>query len=326
MDVILQTQGNNKLKVGLQAKKKLMLREAIKFYGEGLKLQCSDNSLNSVLLSNRAHVESLLGNSRNALADALDAKKLDPKNVKAHYRAAKAALDLGIYDKCCELCHEGQAVDPSSKEFPTILLAAQEKQSEERKRQEEAARKKREEEEPARRLAEAIISKGWRVTLPQVRIESSSRPLLDQQGFMHWPVLIIYPENMQQDAIEDFCESESFADHLEVMFGPSAPPLSWDQSKEYCRENIELYYLSYAGSPLGRDKLVLAMQGKWPEGSVKGPERYGEKAAKWRRVDESLTLGELLALDEYVVPGIPLFFAVARGTVYRDRFLEERLR
>ena len=315
-----------KLKVGLQSKSKLMLREAIKFYGEGLKLQCQDNSLNSVLFGNRAHVESLLGNWRNALTDALAAKKADPLNAKAYYRAAKAALQLGNYDECCELCQEGQAVDPLSKEFPILLLSAQEKQTEEKRRQEEADRKKWEEEEPAKRLAGAIAARGWKVTLPQVRIESTSRPLLDEEGLMHWPVLIIYPENMQQDAIEDFCESESFADHLDVMFGSSAPPLTWDHKKEYSRDQVELYYLSYAGSPLGHDKLVLAMQGKWPEGAVKGPERYGEKAAKWRLVDETVSLGQLLASDEYVIPGIPLFFAVARGTEYRSRFLSERLR
>ena len=321
-----KTQGNKKLQVGLQSKSKLMLREAIKFYGEGLKLQAKDEALNSVLLSNRAHVESLLGNWRNALSDALMAKKTDPSNAKAYYRAAKAALQLGINDQCCELCLEGQAIDPSSKEFPALLVTAREKQGEEKRQHEEAARRKREEEEPARRLAAAIVSRGWQVTLPQVRIESSSRPSLDDEGLMHWPVLILYPVNMQQDAIEDFAETDSFSDHLDVMFGPSAPPLSWDQRNDYCRDKIELYFLSYAGSPLSNEKLVLAMQGKWPEGSVKGPERYGPKAAKWKLVDESLRLGELLALEEYVIPGIPLFFAVARGSVYREKFLQENLR
>jgi hypothetical protein len=56
-----QVQGNNKLKVGLKAKNKLLLRDAIKFYGQGLELHCSDATLNAALHNNRAHVHSLLG-------------------------------------------------------------------------------------------------------------------------------------------------------------------------------------------------------------------------------------------------------------------------
>ena len=58
----MQIQGNNKLKIGLQAEaNKHVLREAIDFYSKGLELKCSDTKLNSILLSNRAHVDSLIG-------------------------------------------------------------------------------------------------------------------------------------------------------------------------------------------------------------------------------------------------------------------------
>ena len=52
-----------------------------------------------------------------------------------------------------------------------------------------------------------------------------------------------------------------------------------------------------------------------------GPRMYGDKAAAWVRVPESTTLGQLLARPDYVVPGIPVIFVVARGTAYRERFL-----
>ena len=51
--------------------------------------------------------------------------------------------------------------------------------------------------------------------------------------------------------------------------------------------------------------------------------RYGEKAARWQCVDEGLSLGQLLAQEDYVVPGVPLLFAVAKGTEYRTRFLAQ---
>lgn len=56
-----QTSGNNKLRVGLKAKNRLLLREAVDFYNKGLALKCSDNAINVALYNNKAHVNSLLG-------------------------------------------------------------------------------------------------------------------------------------------------------------------------------------------------------------------------------------------------------------------------
>ena len=53
-------------------------------------------------------------------------------------------------------------------------------------------------------------------------------------------------------------------DHLDVMYGPEAPPLDWDAAGEYSRPNIQLYYLSYAAKPLHRDQLVEVRRGSGP--------------------------------------------------------------
>lgn len=46
---------------------------------------------------------------------------------------------------------------------------------------------------PARVLAEAVLSRGWRVGRPQFTI-GDRRPSLDEDGLVHWPVLFFYPE------------------------------------------------------------------------------------------------------------------------------------
>jgi hypothetical protein len=51
------------------------------------------------------------------------------------------------------------------------------------------------------------------------------------------------------------------------------------------------------------------------------PSRYGNKAAKWVKVNESNTLHEVLILPDFLIPGVPVFFVVAKGTEYKDRFL-----
>jgi hypothetical protein len=111
------------------------------------------------------------------------------------------------------------------------------------------------------------------------------------------------------------------------MFGPDAPPLPWDAAGEYSRGTVELYYLANAGTPLTPTQLVDAMAGHWPEGldrDTEGPTRYGPAAARWARVDEGASLREVLTAPGHIVAGAPLFFVVARGTEYRERFLAER--
>jgi hypothetical protein len=56
-----QKQGNKKLEVGIKAKNRFLLREAIGLYGQGLALGSSESEVNVALLNNRAHVHSMLG-------------------------------------------------------------------------------------------------------------------------------------------------------------------------------------------------------------------------------------------------------------------------
>jgi len=72
---------------------------------------------------------------------------------------------------------------------------------------------------------------------------------------------------------------------------------------------------------------VQALHGKWPEAQQgAGPRRYGEKAARWVLVEQQKSLKEVLLQPDHVVPGLPLFWVVAKGTDYRKRFLAEELK
>lgn len=108
------------------------------------------------------------------------------------------------------------------------------------------------------------------------------------------------------------------------MFGPDAPPLEWDSESVYRRDNLDLFYLSHGATPLNEDQLTEALFGGWPaDVTDEGPSAYGSKAARWRRLREDVTLGGLLDKGDYVVPGVPVVFVVARGTAYHDRFVSE---
>lgn len=108
------------------------------------------------------------------------------------------------------------------------------------------------------------------------------------------------------------------------MFASEAPPLEWDTEVAYTRDNLELFYLSHGATPLNEDQLTEALFGGWPaDVTDEGPSAYGKQAARWRRLREDVTLGQLLSKADYVVPGVPVVFVVARGTAYYDRFVSE---
>lgn len=43
------------------------------------------------------------------------------------------------------------------------------------------------------------------------------KPVLDKSGILHWPVLLLYAEVMSSDFIEDFCETDMFSSHLDII-------------------------------------------------------------------------------------------------------------
>ncbi|RCN26282.1 tetratricopeptide repeat protein [Ancylostoma caninum] len=57
-------------------------RWATDCYTEGIKQQCLDRKLNSILYSNRAAAQKHIGNLRSAIKDCAMARKFDPTNLK----------------------------------------------------------------------------------------------------------------------------------------------------------------------------------------------------------------------------------------------------
>jgi tetratricopeptide (TPR) repeat protein len=73
----LKEKGNEYVKMG-----KKHYSDAIECYTRAINQDALSDSDNSIVYSNRAHVNLLLGNYRRALTDAQEAIKLCPTNVK----------------------------------------------------------------------------------------------------------------------------------------------------------------------------------------------------------------------------------------------------
>lgn len=90
------------------------------FFSSGIKVQCLDRKLNSVLHGNRAAAQKHIGNRRSAIKDCAMALKFDPANLKVHpillvmlflttlyevkaaNRGAECLLELGYAQQCLD--------------------------------------------------------------------------------------------------------------------------------------------------------------------------------------------------------------------------------
>ncbi|KAG2535194.1 tetratricopeptide repeat protein 4 homolog [Panicum virgatum] len=288
----------------------------------------------SVLFANRAHVNLLLGNHRRALDDAEQAIRLSPSSVKAYYRAVKAALALDLLPDAASFCRRGLEQDPANEELKKLLAQVDAKQSEQERQRDKVAKALA----AAKELAAAMEKRGVKLGKAAYQeLTGVKKPKLDEQGTLHWPVLLLYPEVMSSDFIEDFPETDTLLPHLDVMFSESSPPLPWDENHAYTRDAIELYYQGGFGKPLSKSEILrYLLEGtvdskSLPDGLLDGEdEEHGiskistissstEGSSRWIKVKEGKTLQEVLQDKDYIIPAIPVFFVVSRkSTFYKD--------
>lgn len=70
---------------------------------------------------------------------------------------------------------------------------------------------------------------------------------VDEDGFLHLPVLILYDEYMASDFIQDWREDQTLRDHLKEVFSERAP---WDYEGKYKMSTIEVYFEADSTTPL----------------------------------------------------------------------------
>ncbi|XVF72112.1 hypothetical protein PTKIN_Ptkin12aG0094500 [Pterospermum kingtungense] len=297
----LKEQGNEFVKKG-----KKHYSEAIDCYSRAINQKALNDQDTSVLFSNTAHVNLLLGNYRRALSDSQDAIKLFPANVKAYYRAAKACLSLQLLSEAKSYSESGIEKDPSNKELKKLAEQIDLKKLEQEQREAQVSKAFVE----AKVLVSAIKDRRLKIGKALYReLTGLRKPVLDRNGILHWPVLLLYAEVMSK----------------------SSPPLPWDKENHYTRDAIELYYEAGSGVCLSMTKILRYLL----EGTaVSNVQSIGEEekdatdgspyssfagSSKWVTVNEKRTLHDVLKEANFIIPMIPVFYVVSkRSGFYKD--------
>ncbi|KAL3328395.1 hypothetical protein AABB24_035838 [Solanum stoloniferum] len=321
----LKELGNEYVKKG-----KKHYSDAIDCYTRAINQNALSDAEQSILYSNRAHVNLLLGNYRRALQDAEDAIKLNPSNVKALYRAAKASFSLNLLAEAKGLCEKGLQYSSSNEELKKLARHIDIQKSEMECRDAEVSKAV----SSAKTIVSAFETRGLKIAKPMYQeLTGLRKPTLDKNNILHWAVLLLYPEVMSSDLIEEFCETDMFSGHLDMMFSEGCPPLPWDKENAYTRDAVELYYEAYAGVCLSkRDILRYLLEGT----AASHVEDFGDEESAsaqsstkgsisqanvpgWVKINEKTTLYNVLKEPSCVVPGLPVFWVVSRNSsFYKD--------
>ncbi|TGJ84497.1 hypothetical protein E0Z10_g4255 [Xylaria hypoxylon] len=200
------------------------------------------------LYGNRAACHLELKNYRSCWLDGSAALRLNPKNIKAYYRSARAFLAVGRIAEADDACARGLALDESNNPLKTVA------QDIIKKAEETAVRQRREAEILAKEKHQKLLIKAalrsreirTRVTAQPPEMEDAGVKLVsdadDPVSHLCFPTVLLYPTHLKSDFIKAFSENHRLADHLSYVF-----PLPWDHEGVYTLAGVECYMETVTG-------------------------------------------------------------------------------
>ncbi|GMM51611.1 HSP70/90 family co-chaperone [Starmerella bacillaris] len=224
-------------------------KDAIQFYTQALDQKCGKNDIDIACLGNRAQCNLELKNYRRCITDCSRVLDIDSSNIKAWFRSSKAFYLLDKMDECIACCDRGLQVDSENKQIKDLREDAikrkhklEELEAARIKKQELAAKKKAVLKEAAdeRQLEfRYSIQNQDNYKAVELKLEDS----LDPKSTLHFPVLALYPLNMESDIMQDVDENVTIEDILVHLF--STPP-AW-ANNDYSPENLDVFVQTSSG-------------------------------------------------------------------------------
>jgi tetratricopeptide (TPR) repeat protein len=217
-------------------------------------------------LVNRAACHLSLQNYRSCTLDCAAVLRLNPENVKAYYRSAKALLALSKIPEADDVCARGLALDPSNSALKAVAEQIIAKNAVvQAKKQKELEREKQKRKEEML-LQTALKARGIRVRktkqppeMEDARVQLVPDPS-DPTSELVFPTVLLYPLHLQSDFIKDFGETETLGSRLAHILAEPAP---WDKGGEYTYKGVECYMETLTGGliKVGKNITLLKVLG-----------------------------------------------------------------
>jgi len=275
--------------------------------------------VHSVLYSNRAALHLAAKNYGECLKDAKEAIKINPKNIKAHFRAASAEDGLKRYSDSLSYIDSGLALDGSDAAFLKLKSKVEKSYAKQREKEIAAMNLEMAKREKNKKLYEVMQSKGTRMgpALFKAMNQYNANIIVDESdpSSLIYPVLFLVEEYKRSDFVEHMHEETMIGAMLEEMF-PVGERVPWDEQGYYDHTTIEIYF---------QENYTKAFDWKALSGGdsvkdVKGAEGRDYSSKNWIRVDPLCTLGYVLSHGNYVIPSYPVLHVVCTKSKFYKAF------
>ncbi|KAK2606092.1 HSP70/90 co-chaperone [Conoideocrella luteorostrata] len=217
----------------------------------------SQRDVLGTLYMNRAACHLELDNYRSCWTDCAAALRLNPTNVKAHYRSAKALLAVDRIEEADDVCARGLALDSENKALKQVAedIVKRAKQVDEKNKKTAerlATAKRRELLLRAALKARNILTRttGQPPEMGDTKMELVPDPD-DPRSSLSLPTVLLYPEDLESDFIKAFNEMQTLEEHLSYVF-----PLPWDKQGVYTVGGVSCYVETKDGGVLKMGKRV----------------------------------------------------------------------
>ncbi|KAK5231642.1 HSP70/90 co-chaperone [Exophiala xenobiotica] len=205
-------------------------------------------TLEEQLYVNRALCNLELKNYRSTTLDCAATLRINPSNIKAHFRSASALFALDKVLEALDVASRGIKIDPDNVALKKLLgqirARAQVKEEQDRRRLAEQRRRRQEQLVLEAALkARNIQLRGSKhaPNLEDAVIRLSPDPL-SPKSLLEFPVMLLYPMHNQSDFIKAWAEKDAIVHHLSYIL-----PLPWDTENAYKQSTVDCYMDTVGG-------------------------------------------------------------------------------
>lgn len=233
-------------------------RDAIEHYTKALQTKCGRAEIDEVCYVNRAACNLELENYGRVLGDCSKALKINPKNMKALYRSARACIAVNRLDEAQDVITRGLLLEPDNKSLQgqlEILEKRLQAALDKRKKDDERIQKEKVE---AYNLAVALKQRNITIVKSRRPPDTGEAQIClsdpqDSQSSLVFPTMFLYPLTYQSDFLAQFAEVYTVQSQLDLVLEHQPP---WDDKKEYTPKSVDCFMETKIGGLIKLGKKV----------------------------------------------------------------------
>ncbi|KAH3667155.1 hypothetical protein OGAPHI_002804 [Ogataea philodendri] len=235
-------------------------KNAVEYYTKGLDVDCGVDEINAALYLNRSACNLELKNYRRCINDAKECLKIQPKNVKALFRSAKAFLAIEKYDEADQILQYASSIDNSSPAFKVLVRQLEDRRRVLRELEEKRRLAEETKERRKSNLKQAVavrnyisISRTDPSELPAgtaIRLEDPD----DIETQLIIPTMVLYPTTDEFDLISEVSELSTSGDLIEIVL--DRPESFFEDPKHTNFKQLEAFMETESGGLIKAGKKV----------------------------------------------------------------------